>query len=59
MELSTTQEATSYVATQQFPSILWNPKVYYHIHESSPLVPVQSQTNPSPHHPIISLQDSS
>jgi hypothetical protein len=41
MELST-REATNYVATWYFPSILWNPKVHDHIHKSSPLVPILS-----------------
>jgi hypothetical protein len=46
MQLTTTPEATNYVATWQFPSILWNPKVQYRIHKSSPPLPILTQTNP-------------
>jgi hypothetical protein len=41
-ELRTTREATNYVATWYFPSILRNPKVHNRIHKSSPLVPILS-----------------
>jgi hypothetical protein len=55
MEASTTQEATSCIATQEFSRILWNQKVHYRIHKRSPRVPILSQTNPvhpTPHHPF-------
>jgi hypothetical protein len=55
MELSPSWEAANCVATQELPSILWNPKVHYRYHKGSPLVPGPDRS--SPYHPYpISLR---
>jgi hypothetical protein len=46
MELCPSWEAASRLATQEFPKILWNPKVYYRVHRSPPLVPLRNKNNP-------------
>jgi hypothetical protein len=45
MELRTTRESTSYVATRDFHNILWNQNVHYCVHKSSAIVSILSQIN--------------
>jgi hypothetical protein len=47
-------EVTSHSATWELPNILWNPKVYYDVQWSLPLVPIISQMDPIHNTPYYS-----
>jgi hypothetical protein len=46
MEQSHSWEANSHWASQEIHHLLWNPKVYHHVHKSPPLLPALDQMFP-------------
>jgi hypothetical protein len=45
-EQSLSWEANNFAADHEFPNILWNLMIHFHVHRRLPLVPVLSQISP-------------
>jgi hypothetical protein len=46
MELGPLSESASYSATQEYPKMLWNRKVHYHVHKSPSLLLILNRISP-------------
>jgi hypothetical protein len=54
-KLSTPGVAANCAGTQEFSSILWNPKIHHRVHKSPPLSSYPEPKQSNPYHPILSL----